>query len=318
MRKELKYHYFYKITNNLNGHFYYGVHNTDNLNDGYMGSGRRLHYAYKKYGSENFTKDILKYFNSSKEAYEYEAEIVNENLVKDNNCYNIQLGGKGINTFGLVTVRDKNGYCFDIPKDDPRYLSGELVGITKGYNPYRNKITGEIKYFNINEVDKNIYEGITKNRLFVKDKYNNTYFIYNDDPRYLSGELVHYNTGKKWTETQKKSLKNTFKSIKHQQGEKNSQYGTCWINKDGNSIRIKKEELDKYLSEGWIKGRKYSNNELKKLHNNRKYSSEYTNGYNTIWIHNDLLKKSIYIKKELLDEYMSNGWEIGRKIKEYK
>ena len=63
----LKYHYFYKITNNINGHFYYGVHNTNNINDGYMGSGTRLHYAYKKYGIENFSKEILKYFESRNE-----------------------------------------------------------------------------------------------------------------------------------------------------------------------------------------------------------------------------------------------------------
>ena len=65
----LKYHYFYKITNNINGHFYYGVHNTNNINDGYMGSGTRLHYAYKKYGIENFSKEILKYFESSDDAF---------------------------------------------------------------------------------------------------------------------------------------------------------------------------------------------------------------------------------------------------------
>ncbi len=256
MRKELKYHYFYKITNNLNGHFYYGVHNTDNLNDGYMGSGRRLHYAYKKYGSENFTKDILKYFNSSKEAFEYEAEVVNEDLIKDDNCYNIKQGGDGWQTIGLITVKDKDGNCFDVQKDDPRYLSGELVGVTKGYSPYRNKITGEIKYFNINEVDKNIYEGITKNRLFVKDKYNNTYFIYNDDPRYLSGELVNFWCNKKHKESTKEKMRLTHKMNKHQQGEKNSQYGTCWIYNDKESKKIKKEELEFYINNGWNKGRK--------------------------------------------------------------
>ena len=30
------YNYFYKITNNINNKFYYGVHCTNNLNDGYI------------------------------------------------------------------------------------------------------------------------------------------------------------------------------------------------------------------------------------------------------------------------------------------
>lgn len=38
-------------------------------------------------------------------------------------------------------------------------------------------------------------------------------------------------------------------------GETNSQYGTCWIAKDGENKKIKKEGLDVYLEEGWIKGR---------------------------------------------------------------
>lgn len=103
-----KYHYFYKITNNVNNHFYYGVHNTDNLDDGYMGSGKRLHYAYKIYGIENFSKEILKFFDTAEEAFMYEAEVVNEQLVKDDNCYNIQQGGRTFNTKNCVTVKYKN------------------------------------------------------------------------------------------------------------------------------------------------------------------------------------------------------------------
>ena len=40
-----QYHYFYKIENIINGFYYYGIHSTNNLNDGYMGSGRKLKRA---------------------------------------------------------------------------------------------------------------------------------------------------------------------------------------------------------------------------------------------------------------------------------
>jgi hypothetical protein len=39
-------------------------------------------------------------------------------------------------------------------------------------------------------------------------------------------------------------------------GEANSQYGSCWITKEGINKKIKKEDLEKYYLEGWLKGRK--------------------------------------------------------------
>lgn len=87
------YHYFYKITNKINGMFYYGIHSTDNLDDGYMGSGKLLKTAIKKYGLENFDKEIIKFFNTLKELSDYEALIVNEELIKNDQCYNMVVGG---------------------------------------------------------------------------------------------------------------------------------------------------------------------------------------------------------------------------------
>ena len=103
-----KYHYFYKIINLINNHFYYGIHSTNNLDDGYMGSGSRLHHAYKKYGIENFKKEILKYFDTREELAQYEADVVTEELVLDENCYNISCGGEKFNTLNSITVKDKN------------------------------------------------------------------------------------------------------------------------------------------------------------------------------------------------------------------
>ncbi len=121
------FHYFYKITNKINGKFYYGVHNTNNLNDGYMGSGYVLKKAYKKYGIENFEKEIIEFFNSTDEAFEKEHDVVNEEMIRDKQCYNSQIGGRYFNTEGKVVVRDKNGKCFWVFKDDKLYLNGDLV-----------------------------------------------------------------------------------------------------------------------------------------------------------------------------------------------
>ena len=42
-----------------------------------------------------------------------------------------------------------------------------------------------------------------------------------------------------------------------QDGEKNSQFGTCWIhNTLKENKKIKKSELSVYVNNGWIKGRK--------------------------------------------------------------
>lgn len=92
---ERKYHYLYKITNLVNNKYYYGIHSTDNLEDGYMGSGVRLKAAYAKYGIFNFRKEIISFYENRKELLDAERDIVNESLLTDKNCYNIAIGGKG-------------------------------------------------------------------------------------------------------------------------------------------------------------------------------------------------------------------------------
>ena len=89
--------YFYKITNLINNKFYYGVHKTKKLNDKYLGSGTRLDAAKKKYGRENFRRDILFFFKTYKDALIYEAFIVNKEMVDNPNCYNLIVGGTGGN-----------------------------------------------------------------------------------------------------------------------------------------------------------------------------------------------------------------------------
>lgn len=261
-----KYHYFYKITNLINGHFYYGVHNTNNLDDNYMGSGKRLNIAYQKYGSENFIKEIIKFFNTSKEAFEFEAEVVNETLINDNNCYNLVPGGNGgweyINK-NFRFAKDKNGNHLTVSKDDSRYISGELIIHSKGIEINKNKIIAKDKNNKFYSVFKNDLRfltgelvGCTKGLILVKDKNGNSLLISKHDERYINGELIPIFTGKHHSKETKNKMHQKHLLNKHQQGEKNSQYGTCWIHNDKENKKIKKEELENYINIGWIKGRK--------------------------------------------------------------
>ena len=89
------YYYLYKIINKLNNKIYVGVHKTDNLNDGYMGSGKILNRAIKKYGVENFKKDILIYFDTAEEMFIKEKEIVTDEFLLREDTYNLRRGGSG-------------------------------------------------------------------------------------------------------------------------------------------------------------------------------------------------------------------------------
>ena len=251
-----KYHIFYKITNNINNHFYYGVHNTDNINDNYMGSGKRLWYAYKKYGIENFTKENLKFFDTAKEAFEYESDYITEELIKDPNCYNIEGGGKGWNTLNQVAVKDKNGNYMIVHYQDPRYLSGELVGVNVGF--VMGKMKNENFYHAIPKelYNKDEYETYSSNKVTVKDKFGKFYLVSKEDPRYLNGELVPTWKDRHHKDETKQKMHETHLKNHHQQGEKNSMYGKCWIHNNEKSISIKKDQLEEYISNGWVKGRK--------------------------------------------------------------
>ena len=71
------------------------MHSTNNLKDGYLGSGSHLRRAIRKYGINNFKLEILEWCKTRDELIEREKEIITENHVNDTNCYNLKYGGLG-------------------------------------------------------------------------------------------------------------------------------------------------------------------------------------------------------------------------------
>ena len=193
-RKQKTIHYLYRTTCLITGRYYIGMHSTNNLEDGYMGSGKRLRYSLRKHGINNHKKEILEFFESRDLLIEAEKNAITEEMLVDRDCMNLAEGGN-------------SGF------DYIKYLRKK--------NPEYDKLWKEMQ----------------SNKL--KKAHN------------LG--LINYNTfeGKHHTEETKEKMRKS-KNV----GETNSQYRTCWITKDGLSKKIKKEDLDSYLKEGWVKGRK--------------------------------------------------------------
>ena len=97
---ENNYHFVYKITNLINNKIYIGVHSTDILDDGYLGKGSLIVKAVKKYGKENFKRDILKFFNTREEAFEEERKLVDKDFILLESNYNLKTGGEGGAMYG--------------------------------------------------------------------------------------------------------------------------------------------------------------------------------------------------------------------------
>lgn len=88
----------YKTTNIINEKFYIGK--DVNNKDSYLGSGLLLKKAIKKYGKENFKKEVLEFCNNIDELNDKEKYwILNTNANAISLGYNIAEGGTGGDTF---------------------------------------------------------------------------------------------------------------------------------------------------------------------------------------------------------------------------
>lgn len=167
MIRNKKYNYFYKITNTKSGEYYFGVHSTDDLDDGYLGSGTRIKEAIEKEGKENFNKEIIKFFSTITEALEEEARVVTKDLVDDPMCYNMVLGGGGYDNNSLTVIDKELGIKVVISPEEYQENKDKYESLIKGKN---NGMYGKMWITNgkdntIIDKNSNIPEGWRKGKV---------------------------------------------------------------------------------------------------------------------------------------------------------
>lgn len=90
-----KFHIVYKTTCKITGKYYIGMHSTDNLDDGYLGSGTILGHSIRKHGKENHSIEVLEFLADRESLRKRERQIVCEEVIGDKFCMNLRLGGEG-------------------------------------------------------------------------------------------------------------------------------------------------------------------------------------------------------------------------------
>lgn len=90
-----RFHFCYRTTNLVNGKTYIGKRTTDKIDDGYLGSGTLIGHAIRKYGRENFTREIIEFYESSEAAFIAEVEHISSARGSGERLYNLATGGTG-------------------------------------------------------------------------------------------------------------------------------------------------------------------------------------------------------------------------------
>jgi len=215
------FHYLYETTCLITDKWYIGVHSTANLFDGYLGSGLLLTRSVEKYGVDNHSRIWLEFFDSREEAFVREAEIVTQEFIDSNLlCMNLKPGGSG--------------------------------GWADEDNMWKATYSGLATQKLLNEIDCEWREKRSKARSeALRQSYEQGIRTPTGWPKEALANIWSEEASKKRAETQAK--------IGFNQKEKNSQWGTrwAWVSNKTSTKKIPLDDLDIFLSDGYVRGRKF-------------------------------------------------------------
>lgn len=145
-------YYGYRITNLVNNKIYIGIHKFKfskyrclpkvgdiKFEDGYIGSGRSLLEAYRKYGLENFQMIILYETDNETDISNWETDVVNEDFISRKDTYNLRVGGYLGGVFNIDVInkikeslkkvdrcKDKNSFYGKVHTDELKKYNSEF------------------------------------------------------------------------------------------------------------------------------------------------------------------------------------------------
>jgi hypothetical protein len=306
----------YKITNNINQKIYIGLHKCreDLLEkDSYMGSGKLIKKAIKKYGIKNFKRDIMFIYDNIKDAETKEREIVNEDFVERDDTYNLVIGGNV-----LILKGEKNGFFGKKHTEETKEKMVENKKKTcdeRGYGAISNWhcVINNVEFFNKKQVCEfyNIHINNNFKLLSIIFENNGKFIIDNNEMVLLYETMLNTRETNllKKKESTKKRFKDKKKSEEHKKkiGLSNAGKKHDWQDKiNKNPEKIEKTRISHL---GKKRGIKQKQNIRKAIQNTFK-NGRITHNKGKIAYHNIKTGEIIYIEKAD-DNILTNDWVRG-------
>lgn len=299
-------YYIYLITNNLNHKNYVGQRlcpvNKTIDNDKYMGSGVRLHWAYDKYGMENFSKEILAVCSSKEIVDILEKQYIALYRSVGKAEYNVADGGLGLDSTSSVwkenqkrvinsekwklsrkKVMESEEYHQKLRDGQRRRWSSEKARKECGEKSKRSWQDPEVRKRHIEKAKGRVFSDESKrkigdtNRKIMLSKHLHWY------TNGIKDVLVHECPEGYWLGKSKtiKGMKKKPMSEEQKQYYHDKYIGVVWWNNGVDELRSKKQP------EGFVRGR---------LPNNKK-CHWYTNG-----------------KENIMCDICPEGFHLGRVV----
>ena len=222
--KQYKHYIIYKTTCKPTKKFYIGMHCTDDLNDGYLGSGKIIKRSIKKHGEAQHERSIIEACASFEELCQREKAIITENILLDPLCMNLSFGGSG-------------GWAY--------------------VNALTEVQTKRIEHMRTDEYRAKRSQEQTAR--WSDEKYRESFYQTVKSDEYKESRRVQMNEV-----YQDKALIEKVRTAKL--GEKNPAFGKKWVYKGTATTYAAKDEIEKFIADGWKLGRNNPNIGRRKQH----------------------------------------------------
>lgn len=252
-----RFHYIYKTTCLVTSRYYIGMHSTDSLTDGYIGSGQRLWHSIRKHGKENHKAEIVEHLATREALVLREAAIVDKALLKDPLCMNLVLGGKGDWGWGATSTEERQAARIKKMSDawsKPGYRENFAAKTTGRTRSDEAKAKMSARW---NPERK---EQVTKRLLAVTAERFKNYWLTHDTPE---EKLANQRAEQGYQLPDRSALSkqgwiklaaNEAKLATAKKAMSAAKRGKAWMNLEGVVKLIELDQEQSYLEQGWRRG----------------------------------------------------------------